>query len=275
MKTFLTILFLLGVSCSDNVFGQQKGDWQYPQDIKFGTYDGDTSYYAGVVSVWRIKKGDTLFEYYPDGNLQSLSLLKLSKSYQLLDTNKVIRTVNEYEREGDCIILFDDTSKTTAAIGQYENNKRVGDWKYYSRNGKLQKVAEVVSLGNDNYTIKEIDYSSGEPITVVDKTFLAFYLKNFVIIMIIFFGTLFGRVFINSRIYNIENGTNLSPVYFYFPGFVSKNREHSLICTFTFWFSNYKPENRRLVIISNTMSIIALTIFFGLLIGLAVNGELH
>jgi hypothetical protein len=253
----------------------EKPKWFYPLDIKFETYNGDTSFYSGGVSLWRIRQVDTLFEYYPDGYLQSVSQIKLSNSYTIIDTNKSEQKVNVFERKGFCKVFFDDSTKTMVASGQYKNNERVGDWNFYNITGKLIKVTEDISFGSDNYTIKEIDYSSGQPVLKVDRKFLAFYLKNFNIIILIIFGSFFGRVFINSSIYNLENVTNYSPIYFYFPGFVSKNWWHSMLCTFTLWFVNYKPENRRLVIISNALSLIALGTFFGLLIGLAINGELH
>ncbi len=158
--------------------------------------------------------------------------------------------------------------------GIYHDNNEVGIWKRFDKSGKLLKETEEVSISKDTYKVKEIDYTSGQPVTFIDKPFLAFYIKNLIAIMIIFFVTLFGRVFINSSIYNIENGTDFSPIYFHFGPLIAKNFGHSLLCTFTFWFSDYKPENRRLVIISNTMSAIALTIFFGIIIGLAVTGEI-
>lgn len=158
--------------------------------------------------------------------------------------------------------------------GNYHDNNEIGIWKQFDKNGKLLKETEEVSFGKDTYKVKEIDYTSGQPVTIIDKPFLAFYIKNLVAIMVILFVTFFGRVFINSNIYNSENGTDYSPIYFHFGPLVTKNFGHSLLCTFTFWFSNYKPENRRLVIISNTMSVIALTIFFGIIIGLAVSGEI-
>lgn len=158
--------------------------------------------------------------------------------------------------------------------GNYHDNNEVGIWQQFDKNGKLLKETEEVSFGKDTYKVKEIDYTSGQPVTIIDKPFLAFYIKNLVAIMVILFVTFFGRVFINSSIYNSENGTDFSPIYFHFGPLVTKNFGHSLLCTFTFWFSNYKPENKRLVIISNTMSVIALTIFFGIIIGLAVTGEI-
>jgi hypothetical protein len=158
--------------------------------------------------------------------------------------------------------------------GNYQDNNEVGIWKRFDKSGKLLTETEEVSIGKDTYKVKEIDYTSGQPVTIIDKPFLSFYIKNLIAIMVILFVAFFGRVFINSSIYNSENETDFSPIYFHFGPLVTKNFGHSLLCTFTFWFSNYKPENKRLVIISNTMSVIALTIFFGLIIGLAVTGEI-
>lgn len=158
--------------------------------------------------------------------------------------------------------------------GIYHDNNEVGIWKKFDKSGKLLKETEDVSFGKDTYKVKEIDYSSGQPVTIINKPFLAFYIKNLFAIMVILFVTFFGRVFINSSIYNLENGTDFSPIYFHFGPVVTKSFGHSLLCTFTFWFSDYKPENRQLVIISNTMSVIALTIFFGIIIGLALTEEI-
>jgi hypothetical protein len=160
--------------------------------------------------------------------------------------------------------------------GNYHDNNAVGTWKQFDKSGKLLKETEEVSFGKDTYKVKEIDYSSGQPVTLIDKPFLSFYIKNLIAIMVIFFVTFFTRPFINSTIYNRENGTNLSPLYFGLP-FTKKYWEyasHSLMCVFTVWFFNYKPENRRLALVSNTLSAISLTIFFGIIIGLTVTGEI-
>jgi hypothetical protein len=161
--------------------------------------------------------------------------------------------------------------------GNYHNNHEAGIWKRFDKSGKLLKETEEVSFAKDTYKVKEIDYSSGKPVIVVDRKFLAFYIKNLVAIMIIFFVTFFARPFINSSIYNRENGTDLSLFYFGLP-FTKRFWEyagHGMLCMFTFWFFNFKPENRRLVRISNALSGISLGIFFGIIIGLAINGELH
>jgi hypothetical protein len=158
--------------------------------------------------------------------------------------------------------------------GNYHDNNEVGIWKRFDKSGKLLTETEEVSFGRDTEKVKEIDYTSGKPVTLTNKPFLAFYINNLFAIMVILVATFFGRIFVNSNIYNVENGTDFSPIYFHLGPLVTKNFGHSLLCTFTFWFSSYKPENKRLVIISNTMSVIGLTIFFGAIIGLAITGEI-
>jgi len=160
--------------------------------------------------------------------------------------------------------------------GIYHDHNEIGVWKQFGKSGKLLKEMEEVYFGKDAYKVKEIDYTSGQTVTIIDKPFLKFHIKNLVVIMFILFGTFFTRPFINSIIYNRENGTDLSPLYFGLP-FTKKYWEyasHSLLCVFTLWFFNFKPENRRLVILSNTLSAIAMTIFFGIIIGLAETGEI-
>ena len=159
--------------------------------------------------------------------------------------------------------------------GDYKDGHTIGLWQQYNKSGKLLVEEEHVLVFNESNIVKKIDYSSGQAVTIFNKRFLSFYLKNLYLIMIVFFVSFFSRVFINSRIYNRENDTKYSPIYFFAPGFVTQNYRHSLICTFTFWFSKYKPENRKLVLISNTLSATALGIFFGIIIGLATTGNLN
>ncbi len=158
--------------------------------------------------------------------------------------------------------------------GKYKNNKSVGVWKQFNNKGELLKEKEIVSINQDIYKVKEIEYSNGKAVIIVDKPFLAFYLKNLLTIIVILSITFFGRLFINSRIYNIENETNYSPIYFNFGSFTTNNYSHSLLCTFSFWFSNYKPVNRKLVLITNTLSIISLGLFFGIIIALVITEEI-
>lgn len=155
--------------------------------------------------------------------------------------------------------------------GEYLDNHREGLWRQFNKKGKLLKESEEVSFGKEVYKVKEVDYSSGKPIIVIDKPLLAFYIRNLLTIMIVFFLLFFSRVLINSRIYNIENGTDFLPVYIHFGPLMTKNFRHSLFCTFTFWFFNYKPENKKLILLSNLLSVTALLIFFSLILLFAFN----
>jgi len=159
-------------------------------------------------------------------------------------------------------------------MGEYEDNWEKGIWKQFNRNNQLLMETKNVHLGKNNYLVKKIIYTKNIPTILVDKKFLAFYIENFFILVSIIFGSLFGRFFINSRIYNIENNTNYFPIYFYMPGYVSENFHHSMLCMFSFWFSNYKPENKTLVKISNILSVIGLSTFGAIMVGLAISGEL-
>ena len=77
--------------------------------------------------------------------------------------------------------------------GNFKYNNKEGIWKLFNKTGKLLKETEHVSFGNDQYLVKEIDYVSGTPVTLLDKIFLAFYIKHLVAIMVILFVTFFGK----------------------------------------------------------------------------------
>jgi len=152
--------------------------------------------------------------------------------------------------------------------GLYKDGYKTGVWKRFDKSGRLLREKEDVHLNKNIYTIKDIDYTSSQPQTIISKPFVGFYLKHFTIIIALIFIAFFSRMFINSSIYNIENNTDFSLISFIFPGIVPKNFTHVLLCTFTLWFSNYKPQNKRLVIISNVLSLIVIGIF--ILIGVVV-----
>ncbi len=106
--------------------------------------------------------------------------------------------------------------------GRYHNNNQTGLWGQYGKNGRILKEIENVSFANETYLVKDIDYSSGVPVVKINKPFLSFYIKNLVMIFILLMVSFWSRVFINSSIWNDENNTDFSPIYFFFPGFVSK-----------------------------------------------------
>jgi hypothetical protein len=245
LKNFWTILFLI---VSASVVGQ-----------KFMIKDNDTLPYADKIVI----QTDTTYlggkTFYPGDTLYESTCETFEKIKGLI----VNWTDADCLRQGIWIIT---DSLGNYWTGIYHDNIQMGMWKLFVKNGKLIKETETISVGKETYEIKEVDYSSGHAVTIIDKPFLAFYLKNIYLIVGLFFITFFGRAFINSKIYNVENRTKYSPIYFYFPRYLSANFTHSLLCTFSFWFSNYKPENRRLVIISNTLSVIALGLIFGIFI---------
>ena len=130
---------------------------------------------------------------------------------------------------------------------------------------------------SETYVLREIQYKDGEAIIISEKTWFArFYHKN-VLVIVLTLGFMFlSRIFINSPIYNRQNGTRYSPVYFFIGPHFSNNYEHSIRCTFTFWWSikKLKEENILLAKLSNFLSIVALGMFFAIIIGLAASGEI-
>jgi hypothetical protein len=162
--------------------------------------------------------------------------------------------------------------------GKYnENGKKTGTWYTYNRNGQIVKEIEYVSVVDDTYILKEINYKDGQAEIVSEKTwFASFYFKNLFLIAIILGLAFFSRPFINSPIYNRINGTDYSPIYFHFGPIVSKNFGHSLQCTFTFWWNVKKlnEKDKTLGRINNVLSVIAVGGFLILIIGLAISGEL-
>ncbi|MBK7970368.1 MAG: hypothetical protein IPK08_16295 [Bacteroidetes bacterium] len=79
--------------------------------------------------------------------------------------------------------------------GTYHNSDEIGIWKRFDKSGKILKESEKVSFGRDTYKVKEIDYTTGQPVTLIDKPFLSFYIKNLVAIMVILFVTFFRQSF--------------------------------------------------------------------------------
>ena len=167
----------------------------------------------------------------------------------------------------------------------WKNDKNARGWletgwtRYeFDSTGKLLREVEFASIAKDTYELRVTDFPTGHAVvTFLKPWFFRMYLLGFWWFVIVFFGTFFGRVFVNSRIYNRENGTDMSPVYAHAGPFVTKNFGHSLACTFTFWWPvrELKPENHRFARLANVMSVTALVLFFGALIGLALSGELH
>lgn len=198
--------------------------------------------------------GDTLFE----GACQTFEKIN----------GKIVNQTDAYCLNQGVWTISDSLGNYWSGI--YRDNKKIGVWKHYDKNGKLLKEVEEIALDSKVYRIKEIDYSSGKPITVINKPLLSFYIKNLYAFMIIFFVAFFGRIFVNSKIYNNENGTDFSLFYIGFGKLADKKAAHGILCFFTFWFFKYDPKNRWLVITSNSLSLLALIICVAMVIGTTI-----
>jgi hypothetical protein len=155
--------------------------------------------------------------------------------------------------------LWIDTDSTgNYSTSVYVDGNDEGKWKNYDKNGKLLKESEEVSLGNHFYIVKQIDYSSGKPVTIINVPFFGFYINHFSIIVPILVILLLLRAIINNNIYNIENQTSYSAFGSRFKSELGEPDElrHRVLCMFTLWFFRYKPESRNLVLISNLLSIL-------------------
>lgn len=140
---------------------------------KFMIKDNDTLPYQETMEVR--ENGDTVF-------------FSACWTFEKVNGKIVNQTDDHCLRQGLWIIT---DSLGNYRTGIYHNGNEKGIWKRFDKNGKLLKETEEVSFGKDTYKVKEIDYTSGQPVTLIDKPFLAFYIKNLLAIMIIFFGTFF------------------------------------------------------------------------------------
>lgn len=151
----------------------------------------------------------------------------------------------------------------------YVNGDDFGKSKEYDRNGKLLKEIEEVRLGRTSYIVHEIDYFKGYPVTVVNVPLFGFYIDNFFVLVPILVVLFIVRVLINFRTYNIENNTSFASfgnrfkVKLHEPG----ELRHRLLSWFTLWFFRYKPENKILVIVTNTLTVFLIASFLILGIG--------
>jgi hypothetical protein len=220
-----------------------------------------------------IKNGDTL-PYKEVEGVHNGERVFLGECFTFEKVNNhIINQSDDYcKRQGFWILI---TDKGSYDVGWYKDGKRKGVWKFYDKNHNLLSEVRKVSIADDTYVIKKVVYKDGVPTVVIDKKFLGLYLDYFFIWVSIIFAAFFIRIFVNSKIYNVENGTDYSPIFPLGSGSYRKTIGHGIQCMYSFWFSNYKPENKNLVKVSNALSLIFLVVFFGLIIGLAILGELN
>ncbi|MCK5847137.1 MAG: hypothetical protein KAG84_06845 [Bacteroidales bacterium] len=146
---------------------------------------------------------------------------------------------------------------------------------YYDTNNTIVKQIDKINTIDGMVKVKEVLFNDESEQIIYNKTLFAKIFYRFTVeYMVFFFILMFIRIILTSIIYNRENNTSLSPIYFFVGPYITKNYDHSILSVFTFWFSNYKDKNKKMVYFTNTLSIITLTLFFGVIIGLMISGEI-
>lgn len=226
----------------------------------------------GAAQKFMIKNGDTLpYKDVMEVRGEDTVYLGCCNTF-VLKNNKIINREVVCVRRGYWEIEFDSGS---IAKGDYTNwGREDGTWKYYNQKGQLIKEIEYASMLQETYVLRKIEYKNGQEIIISEKTWFArFYMSNIVLIIIITMGAFVIRLPINLVIVNREYGRG--PFYLIpFTKSFDTAMRYNITVTFTFWWSGLKPENKNLGRLSNLLSVIALIMFFGGLIGLGISGEL-
>ena len=288
MKLKFLTLFLV-ITCL--VFAKGKGDIVFPDGLGIAYYGHDTTYYSpdSLKSIWKIKMGNKVYAFSPFGNLTSISEIKEAGVFDYIDTNKKEYKYKTYVLDGISFLFYDDSTRTLAGIGEFNSNKEGENWKYFDRKGrlteltyhmplwtrhdyydtigKLSKEADYTASAGDDIKVREVIYTNGHQKIILNKMLIDIFILHFMGYYLgLFFFFLFSRVVFNVIIYTRE-GTKFEVYFGIFYTIL-------LASLYSFWFSNYKPENRRLVVITNTFSIIAGIMFFGLIILSIINGDI-
>lgn len=271
-----------------SAYGQEYGDLS---TIKFWTYGNDTGY--AIIRhddgsqkrvVDRIRRNDTIFEFYIDGLLRGKGKARLVDSTSATQPDGTIRLGKTYAYYGEWIIYFKDSIRKVARTGQYYNHEKTGRWLTFDIQGR---TTEINTYGQDQRIIEKYDsmgkltdkteYAfsrSGkskivEDITYINRTAVfkihhskleRFIHKNTEIISALLMFSFFVRLPLNHLIYNSEYNTDYP--LFWFPGHkdASESMLHGMLCLLTFWWFKYQPKNRVLVVISVAFSMIFLLI---------------
>jgi len=195
-----------------------------------------------------------------------------------------VSSCHVFERYGDEIINVKDEnckaqgkwieleSNGSKWVGMYKDGSRIGVWKEYNGE-RLIKEKEVISFSNKKYVVYEAEYDDlGNQVVLANIPVFAFCLRERIPISIFLLVLFLIRVFVNSRLINLENGTNFFPFYIFPSSKKGSPFFHSVLSVFSFWFFKSKPENFRLKIVCNLFSSLFL-IFFGFLVFLLLNGS--
>ena len=288
MKLKLLALFLLATCL---IYGRGSGKVFIPD--KYIDWGKDTNFYniegAERKILNTIRKGNHVFEYSVDGNLTSITEIKPDGVNDWIDTSKKENIEKRFKLDGLCYLYFDDSTLTLAGIGEFINNERGENWRYFDRNGRLTehsfhmpiwtrtdyydtsgKITEEVDYTtciNDRIKVRDMQYVNGQKKVIVNKmfidTFILHFMAYYTVILFFFF---FSRVLINIIFYTRE-GTKFKVYFGMFYTIL-------LASLFSFWFTKYKPENRWLAKLNNSFFLISMGMFFGMFILMIINGDI-
>jgi antitoxin component YwqK of YwqJK toxin-antitoxin module len=286
MKQIATILILLTGLLA---YGQEFRDLS---TIKFWTYGSDTGYATVRYDdgsekqvVDRIRKNDTIYEFYINGLLKGKGPIVLDKTEKIIQVDGSERTQETYSYNGKWTIYYRDSLERIAQTGYFKDHQKTGEWITYSINGKIAEktiyredgrtvenfdsLEKLISKTEYAYNglgetriVEDVEYENGkESYKTNDSELTRFFHKNAELIMIIFFLSFFLRVPINHIIYNRQE--NKENVLFWFPGRGNyfESLFHGLRCMWTFWWFKFRPENKGLVTSNLILSIISILIF--------------
>lgn len=288
IKFSTLLLFISGV-----IFGRGTGNIFYPSGLGIAYWGRDTTYYApdSLKSIWNIKKGNKVYGYSPFGNLVSITEIKQNGEFAYIDTNKKEHIEKKFKLDGICYLYYDDSTLTIAAIGEYNNNEIGENWRFFDRKGRLTERTFPMTLWirhdyydtlgkiirevdytkcmDKNIEVRDVEYANGQEKVILHKMLIEIFIFRYMAYYLgLFFFLFFSRAFINYAIYTREDEKFPYKQKWFHPSNLT-------ISLYSFWFSNCKPENRRLVFLTNTFTIISFSMFFGWLIIAAINGDLH
>ncbi len=286
---FKLLAFLLVLSG----FANGRGDGKVIIPTKYIDWSKDTNFYnvgdKFTKTIYIIRKGLEVFQYSFDGNLVSITQIKPDHDWIYIDTNKKEHIEKQFQLDGLSYFYFDDSTFTLAGVGEYRNNEQRGSWRYFDRKGRLTEYSFDMpiwrrtnyfdTMGNivkevdyttcikETIKVRDVEYINGQKKVIMNKMYIDTFIMHFMAYyMVVLFFFFFSRIPINYIFYTRE-GTKFPEYFMLSP--------KTFVSLFSFWFTNYKPENKRLAKLNNTFFfLIAMGLFFGLILLQIINGDI-
>lgn len=281
MRPGRRIIYLIIVSMltTNLVWGQKRLSWHYPAGSPYWFEQHDTIR-SDDGSIWRVKKGDQLYEFYPDGNIQAISTIKQTSTEEALDTNKITRITRLYSLDGFSKIYF-DTSKRILAVSTWYDDPAKATLFYdqdghliqkdypvmfarrsdhFSLAGEITESEDSIWADKEYVEVRRVVFKNGKESMIFDRPFIAKFLLNYAdVLAIIMLICIFARVPINYILYNRETPNSV----FDFSRFGGRmGIQLRVLCTF--WWPDIGPESGVLIICHNILSIIGFGLFLGM-----------